>query len=277
VVPKSDIHAAAVKFVKDYWLSPGLEPTMAAALLARVTFRAGERRGALEERSLVGRAGIQWVKIPGGDFLMGSDDPDLADARPRHVADVKPFQIAMTLVTNKQYAACVSDGACTPAKPSGAAFRGSDQPVVGVDWHQAEIFSNWAGGRLPSETEWEYAARGAGDETRYPWGDEVPTCRSDAIAGCADTATIPVCARGGDTQQGLCDMAGDAREWVRDWYHDSYEGSPATGAAWDRPEGKRRVIRGASWRDVAGSARAAHRGSGDPDSRADDLGFRPVR
>ncbi|MFI5350712.1 MAG: formylglycine-generating enzyme family protein [Elusimicrobiota bacterium] len=279
VIPKSEVRSAAVKFLADYWRSPGLEPSMAAALAERVTYRASDKtmRAALEERGLVGKAGIQWVKIPAGEFRMGSDDPDLADARPRHVARLKPFQIAKTPVTNKQYRACVSAGACTPAQRFGSAFEGDDQPVVGVDWDQAETFSKWAGGSLPSETQWEYAARGAGEDAKYPWGQEDPTCRTDAIAGCGDAAAVPVCTRGGETQQGLCDMAGGAREWVRDWYHDSYEGAPAIGAAWERPEGKRRVIRGASWRDGAGAARSAHRGSGDPGSGADDLSFRPVR
>jgi formylglycine-generating enzyme required for sulfatase activity len=224
-------------------------------------------------RATAGKAGIQWVRIPGGTFMMGADD-----VGPRHKVRIKSFQIARTLVTNKQYKACVDAGVCTKAEWLGPWFSGDFQPVVGVDWNQAEAFSEWAGGRLPTEAEWEYAARSGGREQEYPWGNEDASCERAMIAGCGYDPTAPVCSRpAGKTQQGLCDMAGNAREWVQDWYHDSYNGAPADGSAWESPTGAYRVLRGGSWYDDAGDTRSAFRFCNDPGDRFSYYGFRPAR
>jgi formylglycine-generating enzyme required for sulfatase activity len=155
------------------------------------------------------KAGIQWVSIPGGTFMMGlrnggkTADADLrraeADEKPAHSVTIKSFQIAKTLVTNKQYKVCVADGACTEPVFMGP-FGADDQPVVGVDWNQAKSFSEWAGGRLPTEAEWEYAARSSGKDQKYPWGDEEATCERAVIDGCgyrcgSGGATAPVCSK----------------------------------------------------------------------------------
>jgi formylglycine-generating enzyme required for sulfatase activity len=146
-----------------------------------------------------------------------------------------------------------------------------------VDWNQAKTFSAWVGGRLPSEAEWEYAARSAGKDRKYPWGDEDATCERAVISGCG-SATAPVCSKpAGNTQQGLCDMAGNAWEWVQDWYHGSYNGAPTDGSAWESPTGSYRVGRGGSWNYPADIARSAYRGSLVPGFRNYYLGFRPAR
>lgn len=220
-------------------------------------------------------AAINWVSIPGGSFMMGSDPGD-ADQMPRHRVSVKGFQIAKTLVTNRQYKACVAAGACTMGESYGPSFEGDDQPVVGIDWSQARAFSHWVGGRLPTEAEWEYAARGAGQDNLYPWGDSEATCALAVISGCGN-APAPVCSKpAGRTRQGLCDMAGNAWEWVEDYYHDSYEGAPADGSAWV-DDGSYRVNRGGSWLSDAASVRAVLRGGDAPDLRRDFLSFRPAR
>jgi formylglycine-generating enzyme required for sulfatase activity len=211
---------------------------------------------------IFGKAGIEWVSIPGGSFMMGNDAaPEYgSNAKPAHRVTIRSFQMAKTLVTNKQYRACVAAGACTaPAAsqnclehPQDPALDGDDQPVVCVSWEQARTFSQWAGGRLPSEAEWEYAARSAGQERKYPWGDEDPTCErtvmSDGGNGCGRRATWPVCSKPkGNTDQGLCDMSGNVYEWVQDWYHNSYVGAPNDGSAWENPAGSSRAMRGGAW------------------------------
>ena len=235
-------------------------------------------------------AGIEWVTIPSGSFMMGADD--WSDRQPRHQVAIKTFQMAKTLVTNKQYLACVQAGACTAPEEGGIRFgsNGDDQPAIDVDWNQARNFCKWAGGRLPSEAEWEYAARSEGKEQKYPWGDEEATCARAVISedgcshlgsvgcGCGRNATWAVCSRpAGNTEQGLCDMAGNVWEWVQDWYHDSYDGAPADGSAWESPAGSLRVFRGGSWYLSGQLARSANRGRSLPGYSGRALGFRPVR
>jgi formylglycine-generating enzyme required for sulfatase activity len=315
VVPQASKTRWSGEFLKAYWKSPGVEPAMAKGLAAHV--EAGDMQEALKKlalkapkeeegasesvakhaRATAGKAGIQWVRIPGGTFTMGSSDVG-SDAQP-HQVTVKSFQMAKTLVTFGQYKKCVGEGDCTAAHVSDgscyvwngskweqgtlpASFQGDDQPVVCVDWEQAQAFAKWAGGRLPSEAEWEFAARSGGKEQKYPWGDEEATCERAVIAaggnGCGRNATWPVCSKpAGNTKQGLCDMAGNAWEWLQDWYHDPYNGAPTDGSAWESPAGSLRVLRGGSWDYFAGYARSADRGGSGPGDLVNVYGFRPAR
>ena len=234
-------------------------------------------RAARPARTTAGQAGIRWVRIPGGTFVMGADDVG-PSAQPRHKVTIRPFEMAQTLVTNKQYRACVDAGVCTKADSAGLWFEGDNQPVVMVDWEQAQVFSRWVGGRLPTEAEWEYAARSGGREQKYPWGDEEATCERAVIGGCGGyEPTAPVCSKpAGNTRQGLCDMAGNVWEWVQDGWHDSYNGAPTDGSAWESPAGSRRVDRGGSWVSRPGNVRSADRNYYGP-TDISCLGFRPVR
>jgi formylglycine-generating enzyme required for sulfatase activity len=244
---------------------------LAAALL----IGAAPARAAAAARSPAGKAGIQWIRIPGGTFTMGADDVG-SYAQLQHKVTIKSFEMSKTLVTNKQYKVCVAAGACTAATAQDSSFEGDDKPVVGVDWSQAKAFCEWAGGRLPTEAEWEYAARSGGKDQRYPWGDEEADCGLAVVSGCGG-ATAPVCSKpAGNTRQGLCDMAGDAWEWVQDWYHPSYAGAPVDGSAWE-DSGASRVYRGGAWYSASGYALSAYRGFNDPNYRFDGLGFRAAR
>ncbi|MBI5210387.1 MAG: SUMF1/EgtB/PvdO family nonheme iron enzyme [Elusimicrobia bacterium] len=241
------------------------------------------------QRSIKGPAGIEWVTISGGSFMMGSEDWG-----PVHRVTVQSFQMAKTEVTVAQYKACVKAGACTP--PNGGSkcrwtergwttMERENHPVGCVGWNQAEEFSRWAGGRLPSEAEWEYAARSGGKDRRYPWGNEEAACDRAVLAvssgegnECGRSGYLPVCSKNaGNTEQGLCDMAGNVWEWTQDWYHHPYAGAPADGSPWESPGGSSRVIRGGSWGDFAASVQATHRGGAEPSDVDERVGFRPVR
>ncbi|MBI5210412.1 MAG: SUMF1/EgtB/PvdO family nonheme iron enzyme [Elusimicrobia bacterium] len=227
-----------------------------------------------------GKAGIQWVRIPGGTFMMGTDE---FGKTPRHSVKVKSFQLAKTEVTNKQYKACVEAGACTSqGSPCESYSSADDQPVVYVDWNQAKAFAAWVGGRLPSEAEWEYAARSAGKDWKYPWGDEQATCAravmDDGGRGCGRNSTWPVCSKtAGNTEQGLCDMVGNVWEWTQDWYHHSYNGAPSDGSARESPTGSARVTRSGAGDFGTASLSAALRSGLPPGLRDCYHGLRPAR
>lgn len=229
---------------------------------------------------------IVWVLIPGGTFLMGSDE--YPQEQPVHRVTIKPFELGRTEVTNRQYQACLSAGACSPLDMDclSPAFRGPDQPVVCISWAQARAFAAWAGGRLPTEAEWEYAARGAGGKGRYAWGDAPPSCRRVVYGGdpsgpgCGRGATWPVCSKPrGNTKQGLCDMGGNVWEWTEDWYHDHYRGAPADGSArLVKSTGSFRADRGGQWDGDAHNLRVSNRDSEDPEITSErGTGFRVAR
>lgn len=254
-------------------------------------------------------SGVEWITIPGGVFLMGSETGE-PDEKPVHRVTISTFEMAKSEVTFKQYRACVDAGVCTQAhfadgtcwafssnphrKSLPPSFLGDDQPAVCVDWHQARMFAEWVGGRLPTEAEWEYAARSGGRTRIYPWGNEEPSCARAVMAdGCGRATTWPVCSKKkGNTQHGLCDMAGNVLEWVEDWYHGSrsgarsYVGAPSDGSAWAGSGENARVVRGGSWDGKANFLRTSFRGANDPGEIEGSLGpggrdvttgFRPVR
>jgi formylglycine-generating enzyme required for sulfatase activity len=227
---------------------------------------------------------VQWVTIPGGSFSVGSNW--YPDERPAHRVTVATFQMGKTEVTVGQYRRCVQAGRCT-APDSGnycnwGKARREDYPVNCVDWAQARAFATWAGGRLASEAEWEFAARSGGKNQKYPWGDEEPTCRRAVMQGdklgCGLEDTWPVCSkRAGNSAQGLCDLAGNVWEWVQDVYHDTYQGAPTDGTAWEIPAGTDRVGRGGCWQNGGGGLRAGRRAGSKPGMRSHDFGFRVAR
>jgi sulfatase modifying factor 1 len=221
------------------------------------------------------------VEIPAGWFWMGWDD-GLPSERPRHRVWLDGFAIAARPVTNAEFARYLA-ATGAPPPPFWAELRFADpaQPVVGVSWDEATAYCGWLTSdsgrryRLPTEAEWEKAARGGLDDARYPWGD-VPPARvfPDArlpLLGPPPVGTGPV------NGFGLTDCSGSVHEWCRDWHgDDAYAG--ATVHQPDGPAaGTRRVSRGGAWRHQIPWSPVAHRSSLPPHLRYSDYGFRVVR
>jgi serine/threonine protein kinase len=210
------------------------------------------------------------VLVAAGSFLRGSaagegEGEGEGDERPQRSMHLDAFYIDKQEVTVARYRKCVRAGTCTAPDTGGYCNWGKsdreDHPVNCVNWEQARRYCAWAGGRLPSEAEWEKAARGT-DGRRYPWGSEGATCARAvmAAAGCWKDRTWPVGSKpSGDSPCGAQDMAGNVWEWVNDWYgKDYYASSPARNPP-GPSSGNWRVVRGGSWIEFAGSVRAAYR------------------
>jgi formylglycine-generating enzyme required for sulfatase activity len=227
--------------------------------------------------------GLDWVRIWGGSFVMGSPSGD-ANEQPVHTVRVSGFKMMKSEVTVGQYRKCVDAGACTAPDTGGSCDGDSgreDHPVNCVDWHQAQAFAVWAGGRLPTEAEWEYAARSGGQSWTYPWGNESATCSravmKEGTTGCGQERTWPVCSKPeGNSTQGVCDLSGNVWEWVQDTYQETYKGAPGDGTAWETGASDR-VVRGGSWLGSGSYLPASRRRGSGPSSRVRSLGFRLAR
>ena len=229
---------------------------------------------------------MDWVAIPAGSFMMGSSSGDTWEA-PVHSVNVPAFEITRIEITLAQFRACHDSGYCW--EPSTAAGAGctwgtagrDNHPINCMTWDDADNFCKWVGGRLPSEAEWEFAARGE-EGREYPWGNEAASCsyaimNEGGTASCGGEYTWPVCSKpAGNTPQGLCDMAGNVWEWVHDLWHDDYTGAPADGSAWDSP-GLSGVIRGGDFDTDAYQVRATYRYAAYSSHGYIDMGFRCAR
>ncbi|MEZ5352646.1 MAG: formylglycine-generating enzyme family protein [Bryobacteraceae bacterium] len=225
------------------------------------------------------------VRIPGGEFQRGRsyewDDYKVAyypranqDDRPVRAIYVDPFYLDQTEVTNKQYDQFLkSTGHRRPFHwRKGIPAEGKDaHPVVNVSWDDAAAYCAWAGKRLPTEAEWERAARGMAEKQMYPWGNRGPTIE-DARYGSADTS--PVCSAKPNSF-GLCDMIGNVWEWTADRYgREYYAEAPARNPAGPK-EGMYRVLRGGSWFDEPPLfLTTAYRSWARPGERSSTIGFR---
>jgi serine/threonine-protein kinase len=234
--------------------------------------------------------GMAAIYIPEGEFYMGSslqNDPQAArNEQPQRLVYVSAFWIDQTEVTNAQYEQCVSAGVCTqPASARYADPAYGRYPVVAVTWFQASEYCAWAGGRLPTEAEWEKAARGPassqGARRIWPWGNNTPT---DKLANFdkheGNTVAVGSYPRGA-SPYGVLDMAGNAWEWVADYYAEDYYQTALDAGLRTDPAGPEkgvfRVTRGGSYLSDATYIRLAIRLETTADRRAGYIGFRCVR
>lgn len=242
---------------------------------------------------------MEMAYVSAGKFLMGSTDADGMAGdheKPQHIVYLDAFWIDRTEVTNAQYRRCVEAGVCqvprvmeshywerpsTYGNPSKA-----DHPVVHVDWNDTRTYCEWAGVRLPTEAEWEKAARGT-DGRIYPWGSTFDDWRlnfcdqnciyslpgveaDDGYHRTAPVGNYPT----GASPYGILDMAGNAFEWVADWYDaEYYSHSPARNPQGPN-SGEYHVLRGGSWDGGAMSTRTTNRAYGHPPSTYHNVGFR---
>lgn len=232
----------------------------------------------LIHQEAAGRDGAPLILIPAGPFLMGSETGQ-EDERPVHRIELDSFYIDKYEVTVSRYARFLQ--AESPDRPFlwAQATQGAQgqKPVIGVDWFDAKEYCKWVGRRLPTEAEWEKAAR-SDDQRTYPWGNEPPT-RTHANAGQRtwsgyETLWAVGSHARGSSPYGVADLAGNVWEWVADWYDQTYY---ATGPK-KNPQGPRqgplRVLRGGAWNNDAANIRATNRAAYTPSARRNDVGFR---
>ncbi|MEZ5471338.1 MAG: formylglycine-generating enzyme family protein [Marinicella sp.] len=217
------------------------------------------------------------VVIPTGSFRMGSNEHE--SEQPIHTVNIKQFAMSTTEVTFAQWDACYSAGGCSHRSDDEGWGRGN-RPVINVSWNDAKDYTQWLSQksgkqyRLPSESEWEYAAR-AGSTSKYSWGNSIgcSQARYGGYGDCGEKSTQPVKSYSKNAF-GLYDMHGNVWEWVEDRWHDSYSGAPTDGSAWTSSSDSDPVLRGGSWRDVPDVLRSAFRSWDDPTYRRNFFGFR---
>lgn len=221
--------------------------------------------------------GMVQIFIPAGFFTMGSavDDPQAdEDEKPSHEVNLDAFWMDRTEVTNAMYLRCISSGACTP--PARSIFYSkpeyANHPVIGISWVQAQEYCQWAERRLPTEAEWEKAARGT-DGRIYPWGNMRPTIELANFNHHVNETVQVGMFENGASPYGVLDMAGNAWEWVADGYQsDFYSHSPEENPISDSPV-NRRVLRGGNWDSNQDGIRVTNRFWAFP-GRNDIDGFR---
>ena len=234
------------------------------------------------------------VRIPAGTFLMGSAEFEPGrddDEGPQHTVSVGAFAMGKFEVTFAEWDACLSDGGCGGYSPRDFGWGRGAYPVIEIRWENARDYVNWLNSkvpgspyRLPSEAEWEYAAR-AGSTSAFFWGNTISPANANyagsvSYVGGGSTGvdyrqTVPVGSYPPNAF-GLFDMLGNVKEWTQDIWHENYYGAPTDGSAWQSGSGYR-VLRGGSWCGKPQALRAANRFRGGPELRNCGFGFRVAR
>jgi formylglycine-generating enzyme required for sulfatase activity len=232
------------------------------------------------------QSGVVMVKVPAGPFIMGGPGGG-ADSVPAHKVVLGDYYIDQFEVTNAQYRACVEAEVCQPPASNASYTRQNyftnnqfdDHPVLQVSWEQAFAFCGWREARLPTEAEWEKAARGA-DERTYPWGEGIDCSMANwatSSGTCVGDTTATGSYPDGASAFGAHDMAGNVWEWVADWYAEEYY-AESPGENPRGPEtGDLKVLRGGSWVSNESNVRVVFRNNLEPASTSSNIGFRCAR
>lgn len=274
----------------------------ASAIPLNVRIEAADALGQVGDQRIDTRRDDYWVTIPGDSFLMGAqrdnprqpnyDEEAYPDEKPVHRVELNEFRIAKYPVTVGQYKKFIEQDGYRDVRfwTSGGFEQFSEpydwtgqqayptRPVVGVSWFEAMAFCDWAKCRLPTEAEWERAARGSGGRM-YPWdgpADELTERMNYSETQVGKPTPVGIFPRGA-TPEGICDMAGNVLEWCRDAWRDDYGPEAAVATPGESGEGVDRVYRGGSWSLPAEGCRSAYRGWLGPSYRDDGLGFRVAR
>lgn len=232
------------------------------------------------------------VIVPAGDFVMGSPPDELqrlGNESPQRTVTVGSFSLSVTPVTFAQWDACRQEGGCSH-DPDDHGWGRADRPVIDVSWEDAQEYLTWLSSktgsdyRLPSEAQWEYAAR-AGASGRYNTGDCIGPDQANFQGGAPSTncpggvfrgQTVPVASFSGNAW-GLHDMHGNVWEWVQDCWNWNYSGAPVDASAWMQGDCSRAVLRGGSWAMGGRSIRSAARAFDERSVRTRFRGFRVAR
>ncbi len=230
-----------------------------------------------EQKTMVGEDGVPMILIPAGEFQMGSNNGD-DDEKPVHTVYVDAFYMDKYEVTNAQFRKFMDATGCkAPIYWLDSEYNAPDQPVVGVNWYGAVGYAEWAGKRLPTEAEWEKAARGGLSDKKYPWGDSTNHDAAnyngtDGKDYWGKTSPVGSFAPNG---YGLYDMAGNVWEWCSDWYDEDYYSNAPKRNPTGPSSGGYRVMRSGSWSGSNGFyLRCANRDDDRPVSTDVVRGFR---
>jgi len=228
--------------------------------------------------------GMTLLVVPGGDFSMGANDNDSSaekDERPQHKVNLNTFWIDQTEVTNAMYERCVQGGSCSPPNDTSSSKYDNyfpaygDYPVVNVTWSQATTYCEWAGRRLPTEAEWEKAARGT-DRRLYPWGQDLSCNLANygGVNGCVGDPLAVGSYPAGSSPYGAFDMGGNVSEWVNDWYDAGYYNISPDKNPTGPPSGSNHTARGGSWYTYPSFLRTSNRISMEASDANNRFGFR---
>lgn len=251
--------------------------------LAKLQQQINERRRRLEQtvrRSSDPLPPMSMALVPAGEFTMGSYDHD--NESPPHQVTLGAFRIDRYEVTTRHYAEFLDAVKRDPILNWDEVDWKTDfnRPVIGVTWYDADAYCRWAGKRLPSEAEWEKAARGT-DARRFPWGNGSPTPDYANYGKCCEwkgysTLTASGSYGVGESPYGVHDMAGNVWEWVEDWYDSNYYKISPTQDPNGPSTGEKKVVRGGSWGDQWAVVSSSVRNKVNPTLRHTDIGFRCV-